>query len=106
MKKTRKQESYLEQQTTPLHFKPYFKNIQKINPKRKGKQKTKWEHNADFQSERNSETDKEVGLSHSNIQTPEMTEKYKSDAFITKSASFSVYQHHAVHTNEAKCRPV
>lgn len=100
------QESYLEQQTTPLHFKPYLKNIQKVNPKHKAKQKTEWDHKADFESDRNSETDKEVGLSHSNIQTPEMTEKSKPDTFITKSASFSVYQYHAVQTNEAKCRAV
>ena len=98
MRKTRKRQSYLPQPTKPLQFKPNFENIQKVYPNGKAKQKTEKEHKADFESNRNSETDKEVDLSDPDIQTPEMIEKSKPDTFITESVGFSANRHHTVQT--------
>ena len=108
MKKTTKRQSYLQQPTKPLQFKPNFKNIQKVYPNHKAKPKSEQEHKADFESDKNSETDEQVGLSDSDIQTPEMIEKSKPDTFITESAGFSGYRHHAVQTelkqSEDQCK--
>ena len=78
--KTRERQRYLQQTTKPLHFKLNLENIQKVNPNGKAKQKTQKKHKADLESKRNSETDEEV------------------DTFITKSAGFSTYRHHAFQT--------
>ena len=98
MKKTTKRKSYLQQPTKPLHFKPHFESIQKVNSNRKPKQKTELESKADLQTNRNSEKDEDVSLRDSYIQTPEIIEKSKPDIFITESAGFSAYRHHAVQT--------
>ena len=39
MRKTTKRKSYLQQPTKPLHFKPNFESIQKVNSNHKVKQK-------------------------------------------------------------------
>ena len=95
-KKTTKRKSYLQQPTKPLHFKSNFESTQRVNSNRKSKQKTEQESKADFQTKRNSETDEDVSLRHSYIQTPEKIEKSKSHIFITENAGFSAYRHHAV----------
>ena len=91
VKKTTKWKSYLQQPTKPLHFKPNFESIQKVNSNRKAKQKTEQESKADFQTNRNSETNEDVSLRDSYIQTPEIIEKSKPDIFITESAGFSAF---------------
>ena len=96
VKETTKRKSYLQQPTKPLHLKPNFESIQKVNSNRKAKQKTEQESKTDFQTNRNSEKDEDVSLRDSYIQTPEIVEKSKPDIFITESASFSGYRHHAV----------
>ena len=58
LKKTRKGDNYLQQPSKPLQFKPNFKNIQKVYPNGKAKQKTEQEHIADSESDRNSEIEK------------------------------------------------
>ena len=83
VKKTTKRKSYLQQPTKPLHFKPNFESIQKVNSNRKTKQKTEQGSKADFQTNRNSEKDEDVSLRDSYIQTPEIIEKSKPDIFIT-----------------------
>lgn len=62
LKKTRKGDNYLQQPSKPLQFKPNFKNIQKVYPNCKAKQKTEQEHKADFKSDRNSEIEKRCWL--------------------------------------------
>ena len=98
LKKTTKWKSYLQQPTEPLQFKRNFESIQKVNSNRKAKQKTEQGSKTDFQTNRNSEKDEDVSLRDSYIQTPEIIEKSKPDIFITESAGFSAYQHHAVQT--------
>ena len=95
-KKTTKWKSYLQQPTKPLHFKPNFESIQKVNSNCKAKQKSEQESKADFQTNRNSGTDEDVSLRDSYIQTPEIIEKSKPDIFITESPGFFAYRHHAV----------
>ena len=98
VKKTRKRESYLQQPTKPLQYNPDFKNIHKIYLNIKAEQETEQEQEEEFESDRYSETVEEVGLSDCDIQTPEIIEKSKPDTFITESAGFSAYRHHAVQT--------
>ena len=98
VKKTIKRKRCLQQLTKPLHIKPNFESIQKVNSNRKAKQKAEQESKADFQTNRNSVKDEDVILRDSYIQTPEMIEKSKPDIFITDSAGFSAYRHHAVQT--------
>ena len=93
VKKTTKRKSYLQQPTKLLHFKPNFESIQRVNSNRKAKQKTAQESKADCHTNRNSETDKNVSLKHSYIQTPEIIEKSKPTIFITENAGFSTYRH-------------
>ena len=82
-KKTTKRNSYLQQPTKPLHFKSNFESTQRVNSNRKSKQKTEQESKADFQTKRNSETDEDISLRRSYIQTTEIIEKSKPDIFIT-----------------------
>ena len=88
MKKTTKRKNYLQQPTKLLHFKPNFESIQRVNSNCKAKQKTEQESKAVFQTNKNSETDEDVSLRDSYIQTPEIIEKSKPDIFITESAGF------------------
>ena len=67
MKKTTKRKSQLQQPTKRLHFKPNFESIQRVNSNRKAKQKTAQDSKADFQTNTNSETDKDVSLRDSYI---------------------------------------
>ena len=83
--------SYLQQPTKHLRFKPNFESIQKFNSNRKAKQKAERESKADFQTNINSETDEDVSLRDSYMQTPEIIEKSKPDIFITEGAGFSVF---------------
>ena len=98
VKKTTKRQSYLQQPTKPLHFKRNFESIQKVNSNHKAKQTTEQGSKADFQTNRNSERDEYVSLRDSYIKIPEIIEKSKPDIFITDSAGFSGYRHHAVGT--------
>ena len=67
VKKTTKRKNYLQQPTKRLHFKPNFESIQRVNSNRKAKQKTAQDSKADFQTNTNSETDKDVSLRDSYI---------------------------------------
>ena len=58
LRSTRKGDGYLQQPTKPVQFNPNFKNIQKVYPNRKSKQKTEQERKAGFESDRNSEIEK------------------------------------------------
>ena len=90
-KKNTKRKSYLQQPTKPLHYTSNFESTQRVNSNRKSKQETEQESKADFQTKRNSETDENVSLRNSYIQTPEIIEKSKPDIFITENAGFSAY---------------
>ena len=97
LKSTRKGDGYLQQPTKPLQFKPNSKNIQKVYPNRKAKQKTKQERKAGFESDRNSEIEKKMlDFSDSIIQTPEIIQKSKPETFITECVRFTAYQNPAL----------
>ena len=72
VKKTIKRKSCLHQPTKPLHFKPNFESIKKVDSNRKAKLKTVQESKADFQTNRNPEKDEDVSLRDSYVQTPEI----------------------------------
>ena len=87
-KKTTKRKSYLQQPTKPLHFKSNSESTQRVNLNRKSKQETELESKADFQTKRNSETDEDVTLRHSYIQTSKIIGKSKLTSLLPRTPVF------------------